>query len=333
MIGLGSNLGDRKANLDGAIAALRDMPGVNLKEVSSYHETPAVGGPARQGAFLNAVATAEPTLEPHALLGVLQEVESRFGRSRTVRWGERTLDLDLLLYGEEVIATAELSLPHPRFALRRFALAPAAEVAPQMVEPWTERTLGDLLANLDRRPSLVALRHSAPQLIPRSDQDCEATDIVFRLLVERLGALGLSWTEMAPQWWLPAHRWNAHLAKVRSVARRMTSRRWPSRRLRDRWLVADFYLHEERMRVSSAVIREALQNRGYYTVPFNLAGYEQAADRAIQEALQPTFTAVIGPRRLALSCRESPTPVLIPDADQPDEVVTEILATCAATRS
>src|SRR4051812_31898385 len=76
LIGLGSNLGDRKANLDGAIAAIRQMPGVNLREVSSYHETPAVGGPAGQGAFLNAVATAEPTVEPHELLGVLRAIES-----------------------------------------------------------------------------------------------------------------------------------------------------------------------------------------------------------------------------------------------------------------
>jgi 2-amino-4-hydroxy-6-hydroxymethyldihydropteridine diphosphokinase len=195
LLGLGSNLGDRKANLDGAIAALRQMPGVNLREVSSYHETPAVGGPAGQGAFLNAVATAEPTLEPRALLDVLRAIESRFGRQRTLRWGERTLDLDLLMFGNEVIETPELIVPHPRLFLRRFVLAPAAEVAPTVVEPWTERTVSDLLANLDRRPSLVVLDHADPPSVEKAGVRSSVMRAVFHSLVERLGAISLSSSE------------------------------------------------------------------------------------------------------------------------------------------
>jgi 2-amino-4-hydroxy-6-hydroxymethyldihydropteridine diphosphokinase len=152
LIGLGSNLGDRKAALEAAIAALEMTPGVSVREVSSFHETEPVGGPAGQGRYLNAAAVLETTLEPLPLLRVLQEIESRSGRVRTVRWGARTLDLDLLLFDARVINTPELIVPHPRLAIRRFVLAPLAEVAPEAVDPVTKRTVGQLLADLDREP-------------------------------------------------------------------------------------------------------------------------------------------------------------------------------------
>src|SRR4051794_14697179 len=135
-IGLGSNLGDRKAQLDAAVAALAEAPGAAVRAVSSHHATEPVGGPAGQGAFLNAAAAPETTLDPLDLLRLLHDVERRAGRGRTVRWGERTLDLDLLLFGDRIIATAGafnrvfggstpgLEVPHPRFAIRRFVLAP-----------------------------------------------------------------------------------------------------------------------------------------------------------------------------------------------------------------
>jgi 2-amino-4-hydroxy-6-hydroxymethyldihydropteridine diphosphokinase len=271
LLGLGSNLGDRKVNLDGAIAALRQMPGVNLRDVSSYHETPAVGGPVGQAPFLNAVATAEPALEPHALLGVLLEIEDRFGRVRTVRWGERTLDLDLLIFGDRVIETNELIVPHPRLVFRRFMLAPAAEVAPRAVEPRTERTVADLLANLDRRPSLVALDHRGLQSAPASDGWSNVMEPVFHSLVERLGAIGLSSSE------------------------RIALDRLSQRDAGERWLVAD-----------SAACR----------------------------VLEPTFVVVSpGSDRGALMRQEPGRPILIPDSNDTEQIVSEIVATCAATRS
>jgi 2-amino-4-hydroxy-6-hydroxymethyldihydropteridine diphosphokinase len=153
LIGLGSNVGDRKAHLDAAVAALAETPGVTVRGVSSYHETAPVGGPPGQGAFLNAAAAIETTLDPRELLATLQAIEARAGRVRDVRWAERTLDLDLLLFGNLILDSAELTVPHPRMAIRRFVLAPLVEVAPSAVDPFTGRTISELLVNLDAAPT------------------------------------------------------------------------------------------------------------------------------------------------------------------------------------
>src|SRR5215831_7051292 len=145
LIGLGSNLGDRRAALEGAIAELAETPGVSVRRVSSFRETEPVGGPPGQGAYLNAAAVLETTLDPSELLRILQAIETRYGRVRTVRWGERTLDLDLLLFDDRIIETTALTVPHPRLAERRFVLEPLAEVAPDAIEPRTGRRIPELL--------------------------------------------------------------------------------------------------------------------------------------------------------------------------------------------
>ncbi len=148
LIGLGSNLGDRRVWLEGAIAALETSPGVRVVRVSSFRETEPVGGPAGQGPYLNAAVAVETTLDPAKLLGTLQSIENRAGRTRSVRWGERTLDLDLLLFDDEIIESEELTLPHPRLADRRFVLEPLAEIAPEAIEPRTGRSISELLSDL-----------------------------------------------------------------------------------------------------------------------------------------------------------------------------------------
>jgi 2-amino-4-hydroxy-6-hydroxymethyldihydropteridine diphosphokinase len=150
-VGFGSNVGDRMAHINGAVAAIGRTRGVTVRLVSSLHETEPIGGPPGQRMFLNAVALLETQLEPVELLCVLQQIEVQFGREQTVRWGERTLDLDLLLFEDRVLQTAELCVPHPRMRTRRFVLEPLVEVAPEAVDPETHRPFAEILAELRER--------------------------------------------------------------------------------------------------------------------------------------------------------------------------------------
>lgn len=134
-VSLGSNLGDRAAQLEAAALALDDLAGIRVLARSSVYETEPWGD-QDQPAFLNAVLLLETSLEPHQLLDALQAVESRLGRVRGERrWGPRVIDLDLLLMGEARIADGRLVLPHPRLSERAFVLAPLAEVSPELTVP------------------------------------------------------------------------------------------------------------------------------------------------------------------------------------------------------
>lgn len=147
-IALGSNLGNRRASLDGAIAALRQHPSVIVRRVSSWIRTQPVGGPPGQGEFLNGAAEIETDLAPQELLAVLQSVEATFGRVRDVPSGPRTLDLDLLLYEDRIYEGPDLVIPHPRMAERRFVLEPLAEIAPQAWHPAERARIAELFERL-----------------------------------------------------------------------------------------------------------------------------------------------------------------------------------------
>jgi 2-amino-4-hydroxy-6-hydroxymethyldihydropteridine diphosphokinase len=151
-IALGSNLGDRKANLDGAIKALATRPGITLKAVSRYMETAPVGVDEQQGPYLNAAASLETSLDPFEMHRLLLEIETLFGRVRGERWAARTLDLDLLLFGDQVITTEVLTVPHPRMHMRRFVLEPLSEIAPNAVDPRGGKTITQLLDDLCHMP-------------------------------------------------------------------------------------------------------------------------------------------------------------------------------------
>lgn len=134
-IGLGANLGDPRAQLEQSLAAIAALPGVDLLAVSSTYESDPVGPVSDQPPFLNAVAEIATTLEAAPLLAALHAIEAGLGRTRAIRFGPRTCDLDLLLYGDVVSADPALLLPHPRLAERRFVLDPLAELAPMLVLP------------------------------------------------------------------------------------------------------------------------------------------------------------------------------------------------------
>jgi len=148
-VGLGSNLGDRESTLRAALGRLRGLPDVEVRRVSKLRDTDPVG-PVDQPRFLNGVVELETDLSPRLLLGALLELERAFGRDRTVvpAQGPRTLDLDLLLHGDQTIEEPGLEIPHPRLHERRFVLEPLVELDPGLEVPG-RGPVQALLAELD----------------------------------------------------------------------------------------------------------------------------------------------------------------------------------------
>jgi 2-amino-4-hydroxy-6-hydroxymethyldihydropteridine diphosphokinase len=147
-IALGANLGDRSAALRDALRLLADDAAMRVIRVSSFIENPAVGGPDNSPAFLNAAAEISTSLSPRALLDRLLEIEQALGRQRRQRWAPRTIDLDLLLYEDQVIREPHLVVPHPLMHERRFVLEPLVEIAPEVVHPVLGVPITILLARL-----------------------------------------------------------------------------------------------------------------------------------------------------------------------------------------
>jgi 2-amino-4-hydroxy-6-hydroxymethyldihydropteridine diphosphokinase len=145
-LGLGSNVGDSESLLQSALEALNG-PDLKLLRVSGIYETEPIGL-REQRWFLNLAAEFETNLFPKQLLHRIQKVEKNLGRTRTVRNGPRTIDIDILLYGNAVVETDELEIPHPRYRERRFTLAPLAELNPALRDPVTHRTMAEMLAGL-----------------------------------------------------------------------------------------------------------------------------------------------------------------------------------------
>jgi 2-amino-4-hydroxy-6-hydroxymethyldihydropteridine diphosphokinase len=146
-LSLGTNLGDRKGNLESILALL--PPKVQVLQTSSIYSTEPWGY-SDQPDFLNQVLLAETELDPFELLSFVKEIEKKVGREPTFRYGPRMADIDIILYGNQIVDSEELQVPHPRFQERSFVLVPLAEISPELQIPGSNRTVGELLEELDQ---------------------------------------------------------------------------------------------------------------------------------------------------------------------------------------
>ncbi|MGA9521889.1 MAG: 2-amino-4-hydroxy-6-hydroxymethyldihydropteridine diphosphokinase [Myxococcaceae bacterium] len=161
-IGLGSNLGDREANLFAAVDALRRVDMFAVSRCSSLYESAPVG--PTQPRFLNAVVELSCCCEPLRLLSLLKQIERDLGRQRRKRWGPREIDLDILLWDDQVIAEPTLQIPHLELHKRRFALEPLCELAPDLRHPITGVLIKNLLGKLEPQ-DVVKIKSLQPLLV------------------------------------------------------------------------------------------------------------------------------------------------------------------------
>lgn len=158
-VALGSNLGESRSTLEQALAMLDSIPGMRVLRRSRWYRSTPIG--PVQPDYINGCALLEVALAAETVLHHLLATEDRFGRVRAERWGPRTLDLDLLLMGQQCLDTSILQLPHPRLHERAFVLVPLAEIAPTWIEPVTGRSVAALAAALSDDGSLRALEQEA----------------------------------------------------------------------------------------------------------------------------------------------------------------------------
>jgi 2-amino-4-hydroxy-6-hydroxymethyldihydropteridine diphosphokinase len=149
-IGVGANLGDRERNIRAAIDQLRSSRGVEVLRVSKLIDNPAAGGPAGSPPFLNGAVEVKTSLSARELLDRLLEIEKSLGRERRLKWGPRTIDLDLLLFADEIIAEPGITVPHALLHERRFVLEPMNEIAPNVQHPAMRKSISELLAELSK---------------------------------------------------------------------------------------------------------------------------------------------------------------------------------------
>jgi 2-amino-4-hydroxy-6-hydroxymethyldihydropteridine diphosphokinase len=145
-LGIGSNLGNRIKNLEIVISSLSMHPDIKVNAFSSFYETEPVGY-KKQGWFINQAIQIETSLSPPDLLKVTQKIEEDLGRKRTIKWGPRTVDIDILLYSDLIMHDFSLRIPHPHLTKRRFVLVPLAEIAPFLIHPILGENISKILLN------------------------------------------------------------------------------------------------------------------------------------------------------------------------------------------
>jgi 2-amino-4-hydroxy-6-hydroxymethyldihydropteridine diphosphokinase len=164
-LGLGTNIGDRAKNLNDALESLEGHPKISIKRASNFYETPPWGD-TNQPSFLNAAVEVKTSLKPHELLAALKGIESELGRGKSRRWGPRIIDIDILLYDDQIIDTPKLTIPHRDLHSRAFALVPLLEIAPELKNPASGIPFKTSLERLPEKKSIKV--YNAPDFILRN---------------------------------------------------------------------------------------------------------------------------------------------------------------------
>ena len=187
LVALGSNLGDSEKNIRDAVARLEEAPGISQLRTSHFFSTSPIGGPPNQATFCNAATTFFTKLSPGNVLETLQRIENALGRTRKVRWAARTIDLDLLLYGDACVESATLQVPHPRMLYRKFVLRPAIDIAADWKHPvtgWTLQQHWDHLESSDRYVAIVGSNQSVVSAVAQQVAAATASSVVLRAQCE-----------------------------------------------------------------------------------------------------------------------------------------------------
>jgi 2-amino-4-hydroxy-6-hydroxymethyldihydropteridine diphosphokinase len=273
LIALGANLGDREKTLARAIERLAATAGIAVVAHSPWLETAPVGGPGEQPAFLNGAAILETTLDAQSLARRLHEIETELGRRRTVRWDARALDLDLLLYDDLAIDSPQLVVPHPRMAVRRFVLEPAAMIAGDWVHPTVGWTIERLWRHLLEAPAYLAIAG-----VPGSGKTLLAEQLTkhraARLIADPPAADLAAGASVAPgnSSGPAARREIEFLVRRQKLLDRQT---WPES---DLWAVSDFWFDQ--------------------SLAWSAVYLDQADQTAVREAWCSAASAVVPPKLL-----------------------------------
>lgn len=322
-ISLGGNVGDRRAILAAALDLLDRTDGVAVTRVSSFRETLPVGGPLGQGPFLNAAARLDTTLTPRELLGAMQRIENQLGRVRVVRWGERTLDLDILIYGSESIDEPDLKLPHPRLAVRRFVLEPLAEITPPALKVLKQWTVPDLLANLDRRPRIVMIGEMMKAAMPGlADQlGSQLAGIVLSDLIPRNQIL----EPVTPQAPLGSAVRDSSIESLRSLHRGMEQRFQSTAS----WIICDDMLDFAGLRKLHEVHPDGSAGRP----TTHQANQYAQLDELLGVIPNPTVVIEQPSRFADQRYDDLLSPIYWPEATDPDAIAAEVVAVCRGIMS